>query len=87
MAVYVDKMEASFGNMIMCHMLADTIEELHEMADEIGVDRAYYQSHSIPHYDISKSKRKIAMMLGAIEVDMNKVAEIIKMWQRRKKDG
>ncbi len=32
MAFYVDDMEARFGRMKMCHMIADTTEELLEMA-------------------------------------------------------
>ena len=43
MAVYVDTMEAKFGNMIMCHMMADTTEELLEMADKIKVNRKWIQ--------------------------------------------
>ena len=65
MTVYVDDMRASFRRMIMCHMIADTEEELHSMARRIGIARRWYQGD---HYDISLSKRKIAVRLGAREV-------------------
>ena len=64
MSVYVDDMRAPFGRMIMCHMVADTEDELHEMADTIGVARRWYQGD---HYDIALSKRALAVKAGAIE--------------------
>lgn len=76
MAVYVDKPFAQYRRMIMCHMAADTIEELHAMADSIGIDRKHYQGPPVtkwPHYDICKSKRDLAVKLGAIEVTMREI--------------
>lgn len=80
MAVYVDKMQAIFGRMVMCHMVADTDEELHAMADKIGVSRKWHQKPGTPHshYDICKSKRAKAISLGAIEIDNKQLVEIIK---------
>ena len=49
----------------MCHMVADTESELHEMAGRIGVARKWYQGD---HYDIALSKRAIAVSLGAVEI-------------------
>lgn len=43
MAVYVDDMEASYGRVVICHMLADTTDELLAMADKIGVQRKWLQ--------------------------------------------
>ena len=68
MAVYVDDMRASFGRMIMCHLTADTLPELHAMADRIGVARRWYQGPPLtrwPHYDIALSKRTLALQAGA----------------------
>lgn len=65
MTVYVDDMRAPFGRMIMCHMLADTEDELHAMADAIGIARKWHQRD---HYDISLSKRALAVAAGAIEI-------------------
>lgn len=55
----------------MCHMAADSIDELHAMADAIGVARRHYQGPPVtkwPHYDICKAKRAAAVRLGAEEV-------------------
>ncbi len=41
MTVYVDDMKVKYGRMIMCHMVADTINELHEMADKIGIKNGF----------------------------------------------
>lgn len=73
MAVYVDDMRARYGRLIMCHMLADSDEELHEMADRIGVARKWHQAPpkvSGSHYDIALSKRALAVQAGAIEITM-----------------
>lgn len=77
MAVYVDNMRAKFGRMVMCHMLADTDEELHAMADKIGVDRKWHQAPGTykSHYDIALSKRALAVENGAIELHQMKGAE------------
>lgn len=70
MPVYVDAALHKFGRMVMCHMIAGTPEELHAMADKIGVARKWFQRMaSFPHYDIAKSKRAEAVRHGAVELD------------------
>lgn len=79
-SVYVDDMRAPFGRMIMCHMIADSIDELHEMADRIGVARRWFQGppkHD-PHYDISLSKRTLAVKFGAKEVSQREIVMVIR---------
>ncbi len=69
MAVYVDNYNAEFRGMIMCHMMADTTEELLRMADLIGVQRKWIQKPGTKreHFDVCLSKRKLAIQCGAIE--------------------
>ena len=78
MAVYVDGERNRFGRMIMCHMFADSLAELHEMAEAIGMDRDWFQPLSFPHYDVSLSRRAVAVRLGAVEVDRRQGCEIRK---------
>lgn len=83
MSVYVDSSLYRFGRMVMCHMIADSPEEIHAMADRIGVDRRWFQDPktsnkvSFPHYDIAKSKRALAIAAGAIECDRKTIVEHI----------
>ncbi len=73
--VYVDTMRARFRRMVMCHMVADTEAELHEMADKIGVNRKWYQGN---HYDICLSKRAAALRQGAKEIGRRELVELIR---------
>jgi hypothetical protein len=76
MAVYVDGEENKFRRMIMCHMFADTIAELHEMAEKIGMRREWFQPLSFPHYDVAKGRRALAVEYGAVEVNRKQGFEI-----------
>jgi len=83
MTVYVDKPMHKYRHMVMCHMVVDTLDEFHEMADKIGIDRKWFQSKaSTPHYDISKTKRRWAIKYGAIEVNNKGMVEVIR-WLRK----
>jgi hypothetical protein len=86
MAVYVDNMEAGFGRMIMCHMIADTQKELLEMCDKIGVQRKWIQNYNSPreHFDICMSKRKKAVEAGAKEITMRELAAMTSNREHKK---
>ncbi len=64
----------------MCHMIADSQPELLEMADKIGVQRKWIQDYgtSSEHFDICMSKRKKAVELGAIEINMRDLVRMVK---------
>jgi hypothetical protein len=70
MSVYVDDYNAPFRNMVMCHMMADTHEELLAMADKIGVARKWIQHEGkwSEHFDVCRSKKQAAIRNGAIEM-------------------
>ena len=80
MAVYVDDMRAEFRGMVMCHLIADSDEELHAMAARIGMKLEWHQKPGTykSHYDIALSKRRLAVHFGAIEINRAQVAQILK---------
>lgn len=86
MAVYVDNFNAKFGRMIMCHMIADTTEELLEMVDKIGVQRKWIQDAGTnrEHFDICLSKKAKAIQHGAKEIGFRELAT---MTNKRKANG
>ncbi len=81
MAVFVDEIRDYTGMVApaaqrfgtkWCHMTADTPEELHEMAKQLGLQRTWCSDHTQPnsrelHYDLVPSKRARAVALGAVE--------------------
>lgn len=77
--VYVGRREYSFMGMKMSHMAADTLDELHAMADKIGIDRDHFQDKpGRPHYDISKGRKRMAKLYGAKEVDDREIVTLFK---------
>jgi hypothetical protein len=80
MTVYVDDMRAPFGRLVMCHMLADTDEELHAMAERIGVARRWHQAppRHRSHYDIAQTKRLLAVRAGAVEITWREAAQMVR---------
>lgn len=86
MTVYVDDVRHRFGRMVMCHLWADSLEELLAFVDAIGVDRKWIQGHetlslakyrdaSWVHFDISLAKKRLALERGAVLTDMFGPAE------------
>ena len=78
--VYVDDMYlypmGEYRGMKMSHMMADTTEELLEMAHRCCVARKWIQNSGTfaEHFDISKSKRDIAVAHGAVQITMRQMA-------------
>jgi len=87
MSVYVDNMRAGFGRMKMCHILADTTEELLAMSDKIGVQRKWLQhpGTAFEHFDVCLSKRAVAVRNGAQEVCIMDIGRLIREKRKARK--
>jgi hypothetical protein len=79
MPVYVDDMRADYGRMKMCHMIADTKEELLAMAGRIGLSMRWLQKEgtSHEHFDVCLSRRKLAVSAGAIEITQKELGRML----------
>lgn len=70
----------------MCHMTADSHDELIAMAKRIGVQVKWIQYEGTwkEHFDICKSKRALAVKQGAIELNtLKEAADHIKRRRER----
>lgn len=86
MSVYIDNQFAGYGRMLMSHMIADTHDELTDMAKAIGVPVRHiqYEGTAREHFDVCKSMRNRAIVRGAIAVS---VRELVRMIQYRERNG
>lgn len=82
MTVYVDAARHPFRRMVMCHMIADSIDELMQMADEIGLDRKWFQPSSHPHFDICKANRAKAIKAGARPVTNRELVQAMRNYRK-----
>ena len=70
MAVYVDNERIAWKGREWCHLVADTLYELHEFAAQLGLRRAWFQElASYPHYDVTYAVRARALGMGARRAD------------------
>lgn len=85
MTVFVDDAFIPFQSMQMSHMIAETSEELHSMADAIGLKRSWYQDKgSFPHYDVSERKRELAIQHGAVPLTQRELVQKVQQLRKRK---
>lgn len=49
----------------------DAVEELHALAQRIGLRRSWFQAREgFPHYDVTPSRRAAAIRAGAVETSL-----------------
>ena len=77
--VYVDGMTTHRGNRKWCHLIADTSEELEQIARELRLKPDWLQDAGTykEHYDLSARKRKHAVELGAIPIGFGEMGRIV----------
>ncbi len=93
MTVYVDaaNIPATVGRVssTWCHLTADTRDELHAFAAQIGLQRRWFQTcrntrlcppDRCPHwhYDVTASRRRLAVKLGAVEITLREMGALIR---------
>ncbi|WP_293195808.1 DUF4031 domain-containing protein [Ottowia sp.] len=91
--MYVDPLQ-DFGWVLRgrrvqnCHLFTDSLDlaELHAVAAAIGMRLSWFQSASrvAPHYDLTASRRALAIAAGAREVSRREAAAI---WRQRRSDA
>ena len=70
LAVYVDNARIAWRGRQWCHLVADSLDELHRFATSLGLRRGWFQAQaSLPHYDVTVEVRDIALSRGAHAAD------------------
>lgn len=73
MAVYVDDAVTLWRGRRWAHLMADTLEELHAFAAQLGMPRRAFQDlTSGAHYDVTAELRERAITLGAIPISRHR---------------
>lgn len=76
MTVYVDdlKYKKKNGRIKYCHMIADTLEELHEFCQSVGISKHFFHAYAKhKHYDLNERNRNLAIENGAIEISTREI--------------
>jgi hypothetical protein len=78
--VYVDEPRWFAHGRYWCHMVADTPEELDEIARKLQLKPRWKQKVGTPseHYDLPVEGREAAVALGAIPVSSRQIVTMIR---------
>lgn len=89
MSIYVDDLRVVIKNKHWpydraCHMIADSERELHIFARNISLKRCWFQTNTIPHYDLTPNKRAQAIRLGALEITDKRLVMMINKYREKR---
>ena len=87
MSVYIDNMRPVIKNKNWpyneaCHIVADSVRELHIFAIRLSLKRSWFQNNTLPHYDLTPNKRLQALRLGALAITDRRLVEIIRIYRK-----
>lgn len=78
MTVYVDDAVTLWRGQRWAHLMADTLDELHAMAAQLGLPRRAFQDKtSGAHYDVPASLREDAIRQGAVAISRHHDRELV----------
>ena len=86
MTVYVDdcrllqgRLKSWQNRLLISHMIADTSEELGDMAEAVGLREAWirYPNTAAERFDVSQTKRTEAIRRGAVPINSRELVEKI----------
>ncbi|MGX5729191.1 DUF4031 domain-containing protein [Pseudoxanthomonas beigongshangi] len=87
MSVYVDDAVHPWRGQRWAHLMADTLEELHAMARQLGIPRRAFQNKtSGAHYDVNVDLREEAIRMGAIPISRHQDRALVKAVIARAKE-
>ena len=87
MSVYVDDAVHPWRGQRWAHLMADTLQELHAMAQRLGIPRRAFQNKtSGAHYDVTVDLREDAIRLGAIPISRHRDRALVKAVIARAKE-
>lgn len=67
--VYVDDAGIMKNGRFWCHLVADSVDELHAFAARLGIpERAFHRGARHPHYDIPDDMGRRALAQGAMAI-------------------
>lgn len=88
MSVYIDDafIDATVGSADRrfrsrwCHLVADSSEELLQVAERLGIDQRWLQRRGEPgeHFDLPEPRREHAVQYGAIEISWRESVALVR---------
>ena len=79
MTVYVDDAVTLWRGRRWAHLMADTLEELHDFAAQLGIPRRAFQDKtSGAHYDVTAQLRERAIALGAVVISRHADRDLVR---------